>query len=255
MPDAVAERARKLPTLRAYLAALAAAVLLPALGVGAAAVWTAVQGQRAAFENGLRDTARALAAAVDAEVAGVGAALAAFVTSPAFGPDPAAPDLAAVDAQARRIAGRIGAALYLARRDGTRLVTTRAPGGTPLPPLAGRELVERVFATRRPALGNLVIGSVSGVPTIALGVPVFDQAGQVVLMAGASFDATRLSDLLAARGRDGAAFAALVDAADVIVARSRDHDRFVGQRVLDWVLTGTQGREGGLMHGPKPPRR
>src|SRR3954447_9666214 len=136
---------RRLSGLAAHLVALAAAVLLPALGVGGAAVWTAVQGQRAAFEEGLRDTARALALAIDTEITGVTAALVAFSTSPAFGRDPAEPDLPLLDAQARRIAERLDVAFYLAKEDGTRLLTTRLPFGVALPPVAGRELVKQVF--------------------------------------------------------------------------------------------------------------
>jgi hypothetical protein len=57
----------------------------------------AVKGQRAAFEAGMRDTARALALVVDAEIAG----LEAFATSPGFGPVPDTPDLPVLDAHAQ----------------------------------------------------------------------------------------------------------------------------------------------------------
>src|SRR4051812_28162862 len=103
---------RRLSGLAAHLVALVAAVLLPSLGVGAAAVWTAVQGERAAFEEGLRDTAGALALAMDTEITGITAALVAFSTTPAFGHDPAEPNLSMLDAQARRIAERLNVAIY-----------------------------------------------------------------------------------------------------------------------------------------------
>ena len=58
----------KLAGLRVHLVAIVVATLLPALIVGTFAVWVAVDGYRAAFEDGLDDTARALSLAIDAEI-------------------------------------------------------------------------------------------------------------------------------------------------------------------------------------------
>ena len=235
--------------LAAHLAALAAAVLLPALGVGAAAVWTAVQGQRAAFEEGLRNTARALALVIDTEITGVTAALVAFTTSPAFGPDPAEPNLPLLDAHARRIAQQLDVAFYVAKEDGTRLLTTRLPFGAPLPPVAGRKLVERVFATGRPVVGNLTHGSLSGTPTVAIGVPIRDDHGRVVLMAGASIEVTRLRNLLERQVREPT-FATLVDGNHMIIARSRDQEASIGKKLLPQFIERLEGRSTGFYVGP-----
>ncbi|MDO9712174.1 ATP-binding protein [Paracraurococcus lichenis] len=218
--------------LRTLLLGLAAALLLPTLLLAGAAIWQAASGQRQAAENRLRDTAQGLALALDREVAGVVAALTAYATSPAFTAAGGGPDLAVLDAQARRIAASLGANIFLGRPDGSRLLTTRQPPGAPLPPLNSTALVERVFATGRPAVGDLVTGSVSGAPSVSIGVPVRGADGAVAMVAGASFEADQIRALLLRQGLPPGSFAAMTDAADVVVARSDAlHDRLVGQHL------------------------
>src|SRR5689334_10721308 len=62
-------RRRRLPGQATHLVVLVAAALVPALAVGAAVVWTAVMGERTAFEEAYA-TPRAMALAIDTEIAG-----------------------------------------------------------------------------------------------------------------------------------------------------------------------------------------
>lgn len=154
-------------------------VLLPTVLLAGMAVWQAMVSERKGADARLRDTAQALALAVDREIAGRIAALNAFATSPVFGLDPAAADMRAVDAQARQVAQQLDAPIFLATRDGTRLLMTSLPFGAPVPPARGRDQIDRVFATGQPGVGNLLVSAVSGEPVFATAVPVRMPAGRL----------------------------------------------------------------------------
>ena len=100
-----ATQAAKCRGLRTHLVALVAAALLPAFAVGAIAVAAAVDNYRRAFEHRLESTARALASAVDTEIAGSLLALSTLATARTLD-DPA--DLAAFHERARRAAAILG---------------------------------------------------------------------------------------------------------------------------------------------------
>jgi PAS domain S-box-containing protein len=227
------------------------ALLLPALLLGAAVAWQAVEGQRMAVEARLRDTARGLALAVDRELGGVIAALDGFATSPAFGPDASAPDLPTLDAQARRLAARIGGSLELLGRDGELLIGTQRQPGGPLPRLASREFTERVFASGATTVGDLARSVFTGRPVVPIGVPVHRADESVALVAGASLPAERLHALLAAQRLPQGFFAAVADARHVLVARSdSEHDAVVGRTVPEGNAARFAGRaEGGIFRG------
>ncbi|TDG17460.1 PAS domain S-box protein, partial [Paracraurococcus ruber] len=250
-PAQPAEAAPARLRLSWLLLGLVLAVLVPALGVGAAAAWQAAGAERAAAEMRLRETARGLALAIDRDIGGVTSALLAFTTSPAFRAGKAAgPDVAALHDQAREIARQMGAHLYLARRDGTRLLTTRAPLGAPLPAVNSRALVDTVFATGGPALGDLVTGSVSNSLTVSVGVPVFGADGMVACVLGASLAVDRLQRLLAAQGLPEGTFAAVSDARDMLVARSdARHAALVGTPLPSSGRAMTAGAQSGLYRG------
>ncbi|MFC7736421.1 PDC sensor domain-containing protein [Roseomonas sp. GCM10028921] len=172
------------PTLSGLLLLLLLAVLLPTLVFGAVASRRAVQGQQAAAEARLRDSARALALAVDRELGRQAAALAAFAAHPAFGPAPSSPDLAALDRHARSMAQRLGQQMFVAREDGELILSTRLPLGARLPRTTAQNLIDRVFTTGRPALSNLMVGAISGAKLLTVSVPVPDPRGGVALTAG-----------------------------------------------------------------------
>ncbi|CAH2602548.1 Histidine kinase [Rhodovastum atsumiense] len=238
------------PRLGALLVGLAMVILVPALAVGGVATWHAVEGYRAAEKDRLRDLASALAFTLDRQIVGNIAALIAYATSPAFGPDAASPDLPTLYAQARLIGEEIGAAIYLARQDGTRLLTTREPLGPKLPPVAALAMVRQVFATGRPAVGEMVVGTASHTHTYSVGVPVRDAAGRVMLVAGASTEATRLRDLLMAQKLPDTAYAVILDSRGVIVARSDGlHEKLVGQGARPANISRYASQEWGVFRG------
>ncbi|MBY0337580.1 MAG: PAS domain-containing protein [Acetobacteraceae bacterium] len=227
--------------------ALVLGTLLPALAVGGYAAWRTIEVAADAAETRLRDTARALALAVDREIAAQVAALAGFATSPAFDGDAEALDLAMVDGHARRVAATLGTQLSVLRRDGTRIVATALPFGAALPPSSVPEVLERVFTTGRPVIADIVTGGIAQVPVFSVALPIRDGRGEVALVAMAAFRATRLRDLLARQGLPDGAFAAITDSRAFLVARSdSQHDALVGQPVPAANTVHVVGRKDGV---------
>jgi PAS domain-containing protein len=232
--------------LRGHLVALVASALLPALAVGGAAVWTAADSYRAAFEDSLHDTTRALALAVNAEIDTSRAAVATLAGSASL--DAAQPDLATFRREAERAAATLGTTIALVDPTSLRQVlNTSLPAGSDVGRGARSEF-RTVAETRRPVVTNLAIGHVAGRPVASVAVPV-KRGGAVPYVLLARLEPARLGQLLAAQARTSGAFATLIDGNNVVVARSHDHEHFVGRDLLDWIIEATRGQEAGLLRG------
>jgi two-component sensor histidine kinase len=227
------------------LVALVAAALLPALAVGAAAVWNAVDGHRAAYEARLHDTARAFALAVAAEIDTFRSAMAALAGSAEL--DLPEPDSVAFEREARRAAAALKTTVALVDPISLRqVVNTSLPDGE-VPRSPAREVFRTVAETSRPMVTDLAVGHMAGRPVASVAVPV-ERNGRILYVLVARLDPARLSGLLATQA-SGLSFATLIDGNNIVVARSREHERFVGQPLLPWIVEGTAGREAGLLRG------
>ena len=235
------------PKLAALLAGLVAVALVPALLAGGAAVWRVAESRQEVAEERLRATARALALAVDREFAGIVGALLAFATSPALGEDPLNPrDLPALHAQAVQIGRQYGATVAVLAPNGEQVLSSFLPLGAPLARAASSKALERALASGQPAVGDLVIGALSGQPVVSIALPLSDSEGRVAGVTVAAMRAERLRALLARHPLTEGAFAATTDARAVLAARSdAAHDRFVGQRVPEENIRHFMGRESG----------
>src|SRR4051794_36912020 len=91
--------------LQAHIVALVAAALLPAFAVGAISVWAAVGSYREAFDDRLQATAKALASAVETEVASHFLALSTLATARDLDPGG---DLGSFHERARQVATMLG---------------------------------------------------------------------------------------------------------------------------------------------------
>jgi two-component sensor histidine kinase/CheY-like chemotaxis protein len=256
--DAPASRhraGRGLLRLRTFLLLLALALVLPALGLGAASTWRAVTAYQVAFEGRLTDTARALAQAVDREVAIHEATLTGLATSRLLDAGATAADLAEFTQRARAAAEALGSyitvvgsppdyrgQLHTALRPGASLSSglRLPPADAPLP---------RVFATGRPAVGGVARGTTLGRNIAFLFVPVIRE-GRVIRAIGIAFDPARLAVVLRPQHLPDGALAAVIDSRGNIAARSRDHQRFVGTSAPGWYVTAIAGRGGGFLRGP-----
>lgn len=239
LPDSV-------PGLRTHVVALVAAALLPAFAVGAIAVGAAIGSYRQAFDDRLEGTASALASAIQSEVASHVVALSTLATAQSLD---RGGDLAAFAARARQTADLLGTRVVIVAPDLSLLHTQFEPGGTGRPPREEFAAAARqVFDTGRPAVGNLAWGEMSGRWVVPVYVPV-TREGQVTFVLGMTLDAERVSRMLGAQAFRENGYASLVDGNGLIVARSSEPERYVGEAVRNWVVEGVRGGASGIMHG------
>jgi PAS domain S-box-containing protein len=241
--------------LRGFLMLLALALVLPTLGLGAISTGQAVQAYRAAFERRLEDTARALAQAVDREIAVYAATLTGLATANLLDAEATEADLAEFAQRARVTADALGSYVTLIGPppEYRTLLHTALPPGAPLPsglrlPPADAPL-PRVFATGRPALGGVARGAALDRQVAFLFVPVIRE-GRVIRALGMALDPARLSDVLRPEHLPEGALAVVTDSRGNVAARSRDHQRFVGTPAPAWYGPAVAGHESGFRRGP-----
>jgi PAS domain S-box-containing protein len=229
-------------------------VLLPAMAFSGAAAWDALRRQDEAAEARLRDTARALAAAIDSQIAGQIAALEVLATSPQSDP---LSDATHFRSHAATTAAIFGGWVNLYERGGAQVLNTRLPEGVPRPgaggatgPGGGGVGIERAFATGRPVVTGVATGRVSNIPAAFIFVPVLRE-GTVRYVLGMPLLPERLARTLAGQAVEGRGAAALTDANGVFVARSRDTERVVGQRRPP--RSGPVLGDSGVLHGRSLP--
>jgi PAS domain S-box-containing protein len=234
--------------LRAHLAALTAAALLPAFAVGVIAVGVAMHSYRRAFEDRLEATAAALAGAVRTEIDVHILAVAALAASPAFDDGG---EVASIHAPAQHVASMLDTRIFVLAPDLSMVLHTHFPAGTRFPVAprqASVDAARQAFETGRPAVGNLLHGEVTGKMVTPVYVPVI-RNGRVAYAIGIAVGAERLSRLLGEQTFADGGYASVVDAQGRIVARSTDTETYVGQQVRDWVVHGASAAPAGMLRG------
>jgi signal transduction histidine kinase len=216
------------------------AVLLPLLGLLGAGAWVYVQQARAEDERQTLLTARRLAATVDRELASFTGMLAALATSPVLLDG----DLERLHRQASSIVPEDGV-IVLRDRTGRQLINTLFPVGAPLPatrPPAVRDADDCVIRTRAVCASNLYVGTTDPQPYVLLNAPVF-RNGEIAYTLNIAFRARHLAGVLAQAVPSAQWSASLFDARNIVIARSRDHDRFVGQAATSRLTSNATGLE------------
>ncbi len=155
--------------LRRRLLLLAAAGLVPLVVMSGIGLYVLAQQQRSQAERIGLELARALATAVDAEQRSVISVLQSLATAVSLDRN----DLRGFHERAQRVVETQSnwAAVYLADLSGKRLVDSRFPYGSELPPIPDMESFDRVLRTHAPAVGNLATGT-RGLLSFPVRVPV-----------------------------------------------------------------------------------
>src|SRR5687767_5008666 len=182
------------PSLRAHLIALVLLALVPVLVFSAWLVALQARSERAAVENGLRETSRALAVAVDREVDGWITTLQALAVARNLEER----DLTRFHSQATSLLPtRPGwLAILLLDPEGRQLMNTLRPVGAVLPFSGDRESFREVIRTRRPAVGNMLMSRVTGDRIVGVGVPVVAGGAVTAVLVGV-FDINTVGAVLA----------------------------------------------------------
>ena len=130
--------------------------------------------------------------------------------------------------QAQAVSQAIGQQIVLADLEGRQLMNTRLPLGTALPGMQSIATVRQAIASRMPAVSGLFKGGATGAPTVALMVPVLrDDRPHSVL--AVSVRPTYLSSLLTKQGLPDGWLVSVIDANNLLIARSVDGERLVGR--------------------------
>ena len=216
-------------SLRLRLILLALAVFLPAL---VAALWVisgAYDSERASLQRSLRETTRALSLVIDRELGRRETVARLLADSPYLD---AAPGLSTQELhnfyeQARRATEGLGGWVVLSSPRG-QLVNTLRPFGEPLPAAGSGQGNGFPFVTRGPTLTGLGRGAVSGEQAASFQVPVV-RNGTAYLNVGLTVRPSELQRLVDSQRLPPGWISGVVDSEGVVVARTPDSARWVGQ--------------------------
>jgi C4-dicarboxylate-specific signal transduction histidine kinase len=214
-------------TIRFQLTCLVVACVLPVWLVAGYLVFHAYSTKLHEVNDNMLDTAQTMTMLVDRELTSVQSALLALATSPSFRNG----DLADVHRQTLELLKSYpGADIIVADRQGQQLVNSFRSFGTPLPKRNNPEMVRRIFETAKPVVSNLFFGAVTRRPIIGVDVPVL-RDGKVIYDLSMNFSSDRMSSILSHHPLPEGWYSSILDNRRVIVARTKERDRFVGHPI------------------------
>ncbi|HET9469672.1 MAG TPA: GGDEF domain-containing protein, partial [Usitatibacter sp.] len=145
---------------------------------------------------------------------------------------------AAFREQAEEVAKlRIGSNIVLSGPDGRQLLNTLRRPEDALPMHGNPEQLREVFATGRPVISDLYTGGVLRRPVMSVDVPVF-RAGKVVFDLSIGETPERFRAILSEQDLPAGWIGVVLDRRGTIVARTQQHERFVGQRAAEALVKG-----------------
>ncbi len=210
----------------ARLTMLALVTALPLVAVGSFAILRTVDDQRAQIQNDVKQMVESFLADVDREISAIWAELQVLATSPSLQNG----NFQEFDQQMRAALKIRGTSIVLHDTHAQQLLSTNRPFGEPLPRATNSEMHDRVVATGKPQISDLIMGAVLKRPILTVGVPVF-RDGEVVYVLAMGLGPEILSALMQDQKLSPDWTAAILDRKGIIVGRNRDLDRFFGQPV------------------------
>jgi signal transduction histidine kinase/ActR/RegA family two-component response regulator len=217
--------------IQARLTLQALVTALPLVGLASFAILRTVDDQRAQIESDVKQMAESFLADVDRQISAIQAELQVLALSPSLQTG----DFFAFDQQMRAALTIRGTSIVLHDTKGQQLVSTNRPFGEWLPRATNTEMHDRVVATGRPQISDLIMGAVLRRPILVLGVPVF-RDGQVAYVLAMGLGPEILSALLQEQNLSPDWTAAIFDRKGLIVARNRELDRFLGKPAAPILL-------------------
>jgi signal transduction histidine kinase/DNA-binding response OmpR family regulator len=216
-----------LPTIRSQIYSLVWACALPAIIGFALLTDNFYERERTQIQQDTLITARALIQAVDRDLnTGITVALA-LANSPSLDSG----DIAAFYKQA---AGALrpefpGFNFVLSDRDSVQLMNTVRPYGPLLPDPGSAARITKVFETGKPVISDLFIGGALKRPLVAIHVPVL-RGEKVLYVISTAYVPERLGQVLKEQRLPPDRVIAILDSTGVVVARTHEAARFVGQK-------------------------
>ena len=219
-------------TIRAKLIQVVLTLVIPGWIAMAGVIYNFYQEERAHLVQNTVAISRALMSAVDRDLVSsiaVAQVLAATVSL-------STGDFAAFHRKATSLIPLgFGGHFVLTDRSGQQLVNTLRPYGEPLPMNGHRALQSEVFATGKPVIGGLVVGTVAKQAFASVQVPVV-RGDEIKYSLAMSILPERLNDILKQQKLPPNWIVAIFDKSGTIVARTHNPERFVGQRGVEAAL-------------------
>jgi len=222
---------------------VALAVALPFSLLTAAVVWKLADNERESQRQAIAYSTRTLVSTVDAllnKQIAVGRILAA---SPALLAD----DLAEFRKEAERARpGLSGGWIILAEANGQQLINLARPVNEPLPVRQpnGLELQRKALDTGEIQISDVSFGRFLNTQVISIEVPVL-RPGKPPLVIAIIMEASAFRSLMDGRHLPTGWLGGLIDRKGNFIARSRDHDRMVGQPASDGLRTAAKSAKEG----------
>jgi signal transduction histidine kinase len=231
------------PSVRARIAALFLASLLPTVVGFALLTYNSYHREQAQLERDTVQTARALTLAVDRDLGRVMSSALALATSPYLRQH----DLVAFYAQGKSLLGNgfPGANFVLSDESGQQVVNTLVPQGAPLPRHGNPDQLRQIFTTGKPAISDLYTGGVTRRPVISIDVPVWHD-GKVLYDLSAGIFPEQLGRILTEQRLPPDRIVAIYDTKGVIAARSHDPETFVGRMGAPAIIRLLQEKDEGF---------
>jgi signal transduction histidine kinase/CheY-like chemotaxis protein len=215
---------RRALSIHTRLMMLTLATVLPLVAVGGVAIIRMVDDQNIQVEQGVGRTVDGLLGDIDRQIIAIEAELQVLAVSPSLQSE----DLYPFYQQMNAALPLQGTSIVLLDTKGQQLLSTNRPFGAPLPRAFNTEMSERIIATGKPQVSDLVMGAVLHRPIVAVGVPVF-RDGKVAFILTMGLDSEILSKLLHQPDLLPDWVVAIFDRKGIIVARNRELDRFFGK--------------------------
>jgi len=233
--------------LRTHLILLTLATVVPVVLFAVGLIIYHTRLERSSLERGMRDTARALALALDRDVNDIKTGVETLAGSQYLD---GRVDLAHFYEEAATISKGLGAWAVLSDPSGRQVLNTSRPLGSalPIPTLASLEMMKSVAASRTTFVSNIFIGTVSRQPAVIVAVPVI-RDDQVRYVLDFPFPPTQFTDLLREASLSRGWIAVITDREGGVVARVPDAATFVGKKEGPEWTTQTAGADEGFIKG------
>lgn len=215
-------------SLRWYLVLLVAGTLLPIVLFAVIVVYQLANQEQAASERRMLRSARTLSSTVERELSSTTHTLQALAASEQLYQG----NLEGFYNEARRVTQTepTWLTVILLSPDGQQLMNSRQPFGKPLLSVNEPASLQQLIETRQPTVGNLARGRLGQNLAFPVRVPVMHE-GKLQYVLTAAIAPQALADVVNEQNPvDGEWTRTIVDGQGIVVARTRDPERFVGQR-------------------------
>src|SRR5262245_19832598 len=232
---------------RTHLIILTLATAVPVLLFAVGLIVYHTRLERSSLERGMRDTARALALALDRDVSDIKTGVETLAGSRYLnGPM----DLAHFYEEAATVSKGFGGWAVLSDPSGRQLLNTSRPLGSalPIPTMVSLEMMRSVAESRQTFVSNVFIGTVSRQPAVIVAARVV-RDGQVRFILDFPFPPTQFTKLLQEASLSRGWIAVITDREGGVGARVPDATAFVGRKENQAWTTETARAEEGFLKG------